>query len=329
MQFFAVRSSESPVSPVSRRGKRAPRIRVARAASFATLVLVGLIACRDDDPVRPDAGVAAVEIVPASAYLEVGATASLAFVGHKADGTLLDRLTPKWTVSDPTTLTVTTSGTMTGVSPGSAIVTAALGARTATSTITVVATGNPAKTWGIDLQGLTEVSLLAVWAASPTSVFAGGQDGVIMRWTGGAWSLMSTPTQETIVGLWGSSETNVFAVGSNGLILHYDGTAWSPMPSGTTAALLDVWGLDATHVYATGASGAMLRYDGTQWSAMPNDAGPSEIWGIWGWSPTNLMAVGQNGALLRWDGVVWAEMATPVDVAGCLILCLLLTKSYP
>jgi len=312
MQFFGVRSSQSPFFPVMRRGKRAPRIYAARVASFATLGLLGLIAdaCRDDDPVRPDAGVASVEIVPASAYLEVGATASLAFVGHKADDTPVDGLTPKWTVSDPTRLTVTSSGTLTGVAPGSATVTAALGARSATSTITVVAAGNPANTWGVDLQGLTEVSLLAVWAASPTSVFAGGQDGVIMRWTGGAWTLMPTPTQETIVGIWGLSDANVFAVGSNGVILHYDGSAWTPMQSGTTAALLDVWGLDATHVYATGASGAMLRYDGTQWSAMPNEDDASEIWGVWGWSPTNLMAVGQNGALLHWNGSIWADQTS-------------------
>ena len=233
-----------------RRAGCAPRIRAARTVSLLLLGLFCLIAgaCHDDDPVQPGAGVASVEIVPASAFLEVGATASLSFVGRKTDGALVDGLTPKWTVSDPTKLTVTSSGTLTGVATGSATVTATLGASSATSTVTVVAAGNPANTWGIDWQGLTEVSLLAVWASSPTSVFAGGQDGVIMRWTGGAWSLMSTPTRETIVGLWGTGDANVFAVGSNGIILHYDGSAWTPMQSGTTAALLDVWGLDATHV---------------------------------------------------------------------------------
>src|SRR5689334_9206769 len=188
MQSFVVRSSQSPVFPVIRRDERAPRLRAARAALCSTVSLLSLVVggCRDNDPVQPGAGVASVEIVPATAFLEVGATASLAFVGHKADGSLLSGLTPEWSVSDPTKLTVTSSGTLTGVTPGSATVTATLGAKRATSTITVVAAGSPAKTWGIDLQGLTEVSLLSVWAASPTSVFAGGQDGVIMRWTGGA-----------------------------------------------------------------------------------------------------------------------------------------------
>ena len=238
MQSFAVRSSQSPLFPALPRALRALRTRAARAVSLFTLGLLCLVAtaCHDDDPVRPGAGVASVEIVPASAFLEVGATASLSFVGRKADGTVVSGLTPKWAVSDPTKLTVTSSGTLTGVAAGSATVTATLGASSATSTVTVVAAGNPAKTWGIDLQGLTEVSLLAVWAASPTSVFAGGQDGVIMRWTGGAWSLMSTPTQETIVGLWGTSDANVFAVGSNGVILHYDGSAWTPMPTRSSAA---------------------------------------------------------------------------------------------
>src|SRR5689334_3738971 len=188
MQSFVVRSSQSPVYPVMRRAERAPRLRAARAALFPMLSLLCLVVggCCDNDPAQPGAGVASVEIVPASAYLEVGATASLVFVGHKADGSVLNGLTPTWAVSDPTKLTVTSSGTLTGVTPGSTTVTATLGAKSATSTITVVAAGSPANTWGIDLQGLTEVSLLSVWAASPTSVFAGGQDGVIMRWTGGA-----------------------------------------------------------------------------------------------------------------------------------------------
>src|SRR5689334_25340023 len=98
MQSFVVRSSQSSAFPVVRRAERAPRLRAARAALFTTLSLLCLVAggCRDNDPVQPGAGVASVEIVPASAYLEVGATASLAFVGHKADGSLLNGLTPKW-----------------------------------------------------------------------------------------------------------------------------------------------------------------------------------------------------------------------------------------
>ena len=296
---------------------RAPRAHAARGASVAILAVLGTIAvgCNDSDPVKPSNGVASVEVVPASANLEVAATLPLQFVGHKADGSVVDGLSPKWSVSDPSKVTVTAAGVVAAVANGSATVTAALGSLKATSVITVLASAGPAVTWDVDLQGLTEVSLLALWAASPTSVFAGGQDGVVMRWTGGAWSLMPTPTRETIVGLWGSSESNVFAVGSGGVILHYDGSTWSAMESGTSNTLLEVWGLDATHVYASGAGGAMLRFDGTSWSPMPNSAGVTEIWGIWGWSPADLVAVGQNGVILRWNGTTWAPIASPVTIA--------------
>jgi hypothetical protein len=88
----------------------------------------------------------------------------------------------------------------------------------------------------------------------PTSVFAGGQDGVIMRWTGADWRAMPTPTRETIVGLWGTSETNVFAVGSNGVILHYDGNRMDCHGRAARRPRCSrCGGLDATHVYATGA----------------------------------------------------------------------------
>ena len=142
-----------------------------------------------------------------------------------------------------------------------------------------------------------------------------------MQWTGGTWSLMSTPTRETIVGIWGSSDANVFAVGSNGTILalrrqrmdfHAErddrGVARHVVGAGRDPRLRD----GRVRCHAPLRRHAVVR-------GMPNDAGASEIWGIWGWSPTNLMAVGQNGALLHWDGSLWTVMATPVN-APCSAL---------
>ena len=294
-----------------------PLVRFGLRVVVSITALVGVTACgNDDEPAGPGGGVVSVEVHPATLFLEVGATAPLQFFGRKADDTVVGDLTPKWTVSDASKASVSTAGVVTATSVGSAQITASIGSYKATSTLTTVVGQRPVKTWGLDVQGLTEVSLLAVWAASPTSVFTGGQDGTILRWTGGGWSTMAVPTRETIVGLWGTSESNVFAVGTNGLVLHYDGATWTPMASGTSNTLLEVWGLDATHVYAAGAGGAMLRFDGTQWSPMTNNGGNTEIWGLWGWSPTNLVAVGQNGAILRYDGTAWTTM--PSVGAGAL-----------
>src|SRR5688572_11723443 len=261
-------------------------------------VLAAATACSDDEgPAGPAGSVETVEVVPSTLFLTVGGTVPLGFIARDGDGDPVEGLSPRWQTTDAAKVSVSPAGVITAQANGSSEISATLGSLKATSKVTILVGAPSATAWGVDRQGLTEVSLLGLWAASPTSVFVSGQDGVILRWTGDAWRAMATPTSETIVGIWGTSETNVFAVGSNGVILRYDGTAWKAMQSGTTATLLEVWGIDETHVYATGSGGTMLRFDGTSWSAMPNSAGPTEIWGIWGSSSTNLFAVGQNGSI--------------------------------
>ena len=314
MSLIATRSEMTAIASAINEPLRHLLRAVCIPVAIASLVS-STTACGDDEPVGPESNVESVELVPAIVYLEVGGTTTLEFTARDAEGDPVDGVTPKWETSDATKASISGSGLLTALSNGSAQVSVSIGAHKATSTVTIVAGTPPANAWGVDLEGLTEVSLLGVWAASPTSVFAAGQDGVILRWTGSDWSTMETPTRETIVGIWGTSESNVFAVGSSGVILRYDGTQWSPMASGTSATLLDVWGLDETHVYAVGTGGTMLRYDGTQWSTMPNSAGPTEIWAVWGSSPTNLVAAGQNGVLLHSDGTSWTAKTSPVGTA--------------
>jgi hypothetical protein len=288
------------------------------AISFVAVGALSVAAACGDDKTGVGPGndqITSVELVPAHTDLPVGGTATLKFAAKKSDGTPIDGVTPTWQTSDASKVTVNNTGMVTAMAVGTAQITATIGAFKATSAVKAAVASPVAGTWAVDREGLTEVSLLGVWAASPTSVFAVGQDGIIMRWTGGAWRTMQTPTSETLVGIWGASETDVYAVGSNGVILHYDGNAWAAMQSGTTSTFLEVWGIDATHVYAVGTAGAMYRFDGTRWSAMTNNNGPTEIWGVWGWSPSDLMAVGQNGVILHFDGTSWTSMASPVDGA--------------
>jgi hypothetical protein len=65
-------------------------------------------------------------------------------------------------------------------------------------------------------------------------------------------------------GIWGRSSSSIFAVGEDGVILIYDGSNWGLMTSGTTAGLYDIWGHDtgggAYTLYAVGAYGTLLKY---------------------------------------------------------------------
>lgn len=128
-------------------------------------------------------------------------------------------------------------------------------------------------------------------------------------------------------GVWGTSATNVFAVGDRGTILRWTGTRWSGMASPQTAHIGAVWGLNATEVYAVGYGGFVLRYDGNRWETLRArvPAGNEYLFGIWGTSPSDLWAVGlrldeDSGdrfkLLLHYDGATWQEVPTGTNPAG-------------
>jgi photosystem II stability/assembly factor-like uncharacterized protein len=60
-----------------------------------------------------------------------------------------------------------------------------------------------------------------VWATAPSSTFAVGESGVILRSTGPADAWTPTKVQaDFLFGVWGTSATDVFTVGDPGVIYH-------------------------------------------------------------------------------------------------------------
>jgi photosystem II stability/assembly factor-like uncharacterized protein len=153
--------------------------------------------------------------------------------------------------------------------------------------------------------------LNAVWLASPSNVFAVGENGSILHFDGSQWRAQSSGTSYHLHALWGSAANNVFAVGNAGLILHYDGSTWVAMPSGTAAALYAVWGRGGDDVYAAGEGGSVLHFDGSQWQTVvaPGSLSGLPLRGIWGSAGGELFVVGGTefggGVLLRYAGGSW------------------------
>ena len=82
--------------------------------------------------------VSAVAITPAAVSLSPGDSASLAAQASGGDGRVLDRAL-EWSSSAPAVATVTSSGRVTAVAPGSAVISAGTDGKTATATVTVTA----------------------------------------------------------------------------------------------------------------------------------------------------------------------------------------------
>ena len=173
------------------------------------------------------------------------------------------------------------------------------------------ATGNVL--WSLENPLPTPNDLYAVWGVDANSVYAVGQDGVILYYDGNQPVLLNSPASNSLYGIWGSSPNDIFAVGDNGTIVYYDGQNWSVMSSGTTISLKGIWGSASDNVYAVGNDGVILHFNGTDWTLM--ESGTSEwLNGIWGSSPNDIFAVGRNGTIVYYDGQSWSATGGASDL---------------
>src|SRR5207253_5029840 len=81
--------------------------------------------------------VASVEVTPATASVQAGQTVQLTATPRDAGGTPLSGRTVTWSSSTPAVATVSSRGLVSGVTPGSATITATSEGKSGTSTITV------------------------------------------------------------------------------------------------------------------------------------------------------------------------------------------------
>lgn len=170
----------------------------------------------------------------------------------------------------------------------------------------------------------TTSDLSAVWASSPSDVFAGG-GSEIFHFNGQQWSEQLRLTSGNVVtAIWGTAPNNVFAVGfdgQGGILLHYDGSNWTPMqgPDLPEATYSSVWGTSGTDVYAVGeffeSHDRLLiaHFDGTRWTQVNSDVFEFMIGsGVHGTASNDIYVVGylfpQDAySIAHFDGFSWTR----------------------
>jgi hypothetical protein len=187
-------------------------------------------------------------------------------------------------------VSISNTGLATGLTPGSAPITASSGSLSASATLTVTppeqAVAQPEPS-------------LHVWTPTPT----GGQGNA---------------------GIWGSSASDVYMANWVG-IWHFDGAQWAFVPEVEWHGTLDVYGFGADDVWAVGPAGRILRYDGHAWSGerFDGDSVYAEalgiwenpprnhyLWGVWGPARNDVFVAGDSGTVLHWNGAAWSKMST-------------------
>ena len=105
-----------------------------------------------------------------------------------------------------------------------------------------------------------------IWVSSASDVWgvgdSGGQNNVIVRWNGTAWSIVPFPTWSGsgfLYAIWGAAPNRVWAVGTGGQMAFFDGAQWSLQSIPTSTPLYSVWGASESDVWAVGAGGTILH----------------------------------------------------------------------
>src|SRR5207253_629323 len=141
--------------------------------------------------------VASVEVTPATASVQAGQTVQLTATPRDAGGTPLSGRTVTWSSSNTAVATVSNSGVVSGVTPGSATITATSEGKSGTSAITV-----------------TPVPVASVDVTPPSASVQAGQT---VQLTATPKDANGAPLSGRTV-TWSSSNTAVATVSNSGLV---------------------------------------------------------------------------------------------------------------
>ena len=149
------------------------------------------------DVLVQSAGAASVTVDPPTASVLVGSTTQLGATARDASGTVITDRTPLWSSSNSAVATVSQQGLVTGMSPGTTTIVAALDGRTGSATVTVTRVPvasvivTPAETEvrlgrtvnlvakAYDAQGNELAGRAIVWSSSSTTRATVDQNGTV------------------------------------------------------------------------------------------------------------------------------------------------------
>src|SRR5437660_3714475 len=230
--------------------------------------------------VCPPPAVASVDVTPPSASMQADQTVQLTATPKDANGAPLSGRTVTWSSSNTAVATVSNGGLVSGVTPGTATITATSEGKSGTSTITV-----------------TPVPVASVEVTPATASVQAGQT---VQLTATPRDAGGNPLSGRTV-TWSSSNTSVAAVSNSGLVSGVTPgsatiTATSEGKSGTSS--VTVTNVPVATVDVSPPSASVQAGQTVQLTATPRDAGGNPLSGrtvTWSSSNTSIAAVSTSG----------------------------------
>lgn len=282
-------------------------------AAAAVILVVG--ACKaPTDPGPSECRVTGVAVALGQAAIDVGAaTSANATITQQNCGSL----TPSWSSERPDVATVSATGTVTGVGPGTAAIRATVAGVVGSADVTVRAVcavssvavtpaqstvfvnGTVTLTAAVQQQGCSGVT--PTWESLQPAFATVSGGGVVTGVAPGTATIRATAngvsgTAEVVVqapplgAVWTTSRLVVAGTGQ--------------VPLGNLRGVA-VFGPNSVF---TSSEQGVFRYDGSTWTRVRGVAASLE--GLWGMAANDLFVVGQGGLIERYNGTTWTPMAS-------------------
>lgn len=239
---------------------------------WAALLLAAAVlsSCDSTEIIRPASGALdSLAVVPDSATVTVGGVTQFTVVAFDSAGRVTS-VTPTWSTSDETVITVDPEGRVFGVAEGRAWVIATAGGLADSATVHVAAA---TRGWFTQISGVTGTHLNGIHVVAP------GRDGwivgdagrVLRTYDGGnTWTLQTAPSTVRLNSVWFTSVNEGWIVGDGGVLLRTTngGLNWSRVLNAFASENLeDVWFSSRDSGWVVGGNGVILRTTnaGTSW----------------------------------------------------------------
>ena len=103
--------------------------------------------------------------------------------------------------------------------------------------------------------------LYGVWGPDPSTIYAVGEEGTVLRWSDGAWSAAWTLGNDTLYAIDGEGPDAFWVAGASGHLYFYNGTDWLLLETGRIGDLRAVRSIGAGRALVAGEDGTLLAVD--------------------------------------------------------------------
>jgi hypothetical protein len=229
-----------------------------------------------------------IAVAPRNPPLVAGMTVQLSATGSYSDGSTQDlTASATWSSGTLAAATVSTSGLVTAVAPGTSLVGAASGTVFDSTTLTVL---QPGAQWTQHASG-TAADLTGVAWSGTTFVAVGTSGTILSSADGTTWTQRTSNTVNGLTAVTWSGSLFV-AVGAGATVLTSpDGITWTPHNTGVSGDLLTVARLGSLVVAGGTQAKLFISTNGTTWAASSLPAPALDVRALT-WDGTSYVAVG-------------------------------------